>query len=92
MVLLTWFLKEHSYKGYSDVTPPNECPKPVIILQDDGNDNNTDHSVDPELECKIQGKHITSQVMDRIQLQTIQYLTALKILCKQCLSQLSHQC
>ena len=54
--LLTWFIKESGHKGYKDVTPPDECPKPVIILQDEDNENNTAHSIDPEVECKIQGK------------------------------------
>mgnify|MGYP006194651551 CR=1 FL=1 len=54
--LLTWFIQESGHKGYKDVTPPDECPKPVIILQDEDNENNTAHSIDPEVECKIQGK------------------------------------
>ena len=54
--LLTWFIKESGHKGYKDVTPPDECPKPVIILQDEDNENNTAHLIDPEVECKIQGK------------------------------------
>ncbi len=53
---MTWFLKESGHKGYKDVTPPDECPKPVIILQDEDNENNTAHSIDPEVECLIQGK------------------------------------
>jgi hypothetical protein len=54
--LLTWFIKESGHKGYKDLMPPDECPKPVIILQDEDNENNTASSIDPELECKIQGK------------------------------------
>ena len=54
--LLTWFIKETGQEGYKDVTPPDECPKLVIILQDEDNENNTAHSIDPEVECKIHGK------------------------------------
>ena len=43
MDLLTWFIKESYHKVYSEVTPPNDCPTPVIVLQneDNDNDNNT---------------------------------------------------
>ncbi len=49
-------LKKSDHKGSSGVTPPDECPNPVIILQDDDNENNTDQSIDARVECKIQGK------------------------------------
>ena len=51
MDLLTWFIKESGHKGYSDVLPPEECPNPVIILQDDDNENNTDQSIDAGVEA-----------------------------------------
>ena len=54
--LLTWFAKESGHPGYKDVTPPDECPDPVVILQDEDKDNNTDESVDPSIECRISGK------------------------------------
>ena len=50
--LLTWFIKTAAHKGYADVTPPAECPDPIVILQDEENDNNTDDSVDPATEIK----------------------------------------
>ena len=56
MDLLTWFIKESGHQGYSEVTPPDECPNPVIILQEDDNENTSDDPVDPTLECKIQDK------------------------------------
>ena len=56
MDLLTWFIKESGHGGYSEVIPPDECPNPVVILQEDDNENSTDDPVDPTLECKIQGK------------------------------------
>ena len=56
MDLLTWFIKESGHGGYSEVIPPDECPNPVVILQEDDNENSTDDPVDPTLECQIQGK------------------------------------
>ncbi len=53
---LTWFIKESGHQGYSEVTPPDECPNPVIILQEGDNENTTDDPVDPILKCEIQGK------------------------------------
>ena len=38
MDLLTWFIRGSGHNGYSDVTPPDECTKPVIMLQDDDNE------------------------------------------------------
>ena len=64
MNLLTWCHQE-----YSEVTLPNECPNPVIILQEDDNENTTDHPVDPTLEYKIQGKtyYISSETQNQTQ-------------------------
>ena len=56
MDLLMWFIKESGHQGYSEVIPPDECPDPVVVLQEDDNENNTDDPVVPTLECKIQGK------------------------------------
>ncbi len=56
MDLLTWFPKVSGHMGYSGVIPLDECPNPVIILQDDDNEKNTDQSIDAGVECKIQGK------------------------------------
>jgi len=56
MDLLTWFPKVSGHMDYSGVIPLDECPNPIIILQDDDNENNTDQSIDAGVECKIQGK------------------------------------
>ncbi len=56
MDLLTWFVKESGHPGYYDILPPDECLSPVVILQEDDNENSTDDPVDPTLECNIQGK------------------------------------
>ena len=54
--LLHWFVKSSGHLGYQEVTPPDECPDPVVILQDEDTLNNTDESVDPTLECRMEGK------------------------------------
>ena len=36
-----------------DVIPPDECPDPVVFLQDEDTQNNTDESEDPSVECRI---------------------------------------
>ena len=35
MDLLTWYIKESGHLGYDGFTPPDECPNPVIVLQDE---------------------------------------------------------
>ena len=56
MGLLSWFIQESAHKGYNDVTPPDECPNQVILLQEDDNESSTYDPVDPTLERKLQGK------------------------------------
>jgi hypothetical protein len=54
--LLTWFVKESGHPAYKDVIPPQECPNPIAIIQDEDKQNNTDESQDPSIECRIEGK------------------------------------
>jgi hypothetical protein len=54
--LLTWFVNESGHPAYKDVIPPEECPDPVVIIQDEDKQNNTDESEDPKVECRIEGK------------------------------------
>jgi hypothetical protein len=54
--LLTWFVKESGHPAYKDVVPPDECPDPVAIIQNEDKQNNTDESEDPTIECRIEGK------------------------------------
>jgi hypothetical protein len=54
MDLLTWFIQESSHRGYSEVNPSSDCSNPVIVLQEDDNENSTEKSVDLNLECKSQ--------------------------------------
>ena len=90
MDLLTWFIKESGHGGYSEVIPPDECPNPVVILQEDDNENSTDDPVDPTLECKIQGK--TYYLRLKIQHKLIWCLIIRKILLRQCSLRLLQQC
>lgn len=62
MDLLTRFIRDSDHMQFSDVIPPVECLKPVIILQDDYNDNNLAKLVDTDLEYKVQGKTFIFQV------------------------------
>lgn len=43
MDLLTRFIRGFGHQKCSNVTPPVECPKAVILIQDDDNQNYTDH-------------------------------------------------
>ena len=54
--LLNWFIKSSGHPAYDDVTPPEDCPDPVAVLQDEDTQNNTDDPVNPSVECKIEGK------------------------------------
>ena len=54
--LLNWFIKSSGHPAYQDVTAPDECPDPVILLQDEDTQNNTDEPVDPAVECRLEGK------------------------------------
>lgn len=54
MDLLTRFIRESDHMQFSDDIPPVECLKPVIILQDDYNDDNPAKLVDTDLEHKVQ--------------------------------------
>ena len=90
MNLLTWFIKESSHRGYSDINPSDECPNPAIVLQEDDSINNSDKFVDSNLECKIQGK--TYYFKLRIQHKIIQYLTTQRILFRLSSTQLLQLC
>jgi hypothetical protein len=43
--LLNGFVRESRHPGYSDVTPPTECPNQIVILQDEENSNNTGYYI-----------------------------------------------
>ena len=56
--LMTWFIRESNHPAYKDLTPPEQCPAPRI-LEDEENDNNTDISQDPDVENQYQGGTFT---------------------------------
>src|SRR6056300_625759 len=47
--LLTWFISDSGHPSFEGITPPTDCPRPVII-QDSDNANNTDEEMDPAVE------------------------------------------
>ena len=49
-----WFIEESGHPGFKDVPLPRNCPKPVII-QDNDVINNTDQSVNREVENTFVG-------------------------------------
>jgi len=51
--ILTWFIKESGHPGYSNRVIPEECPQPLLI-EDKENDNNTDRSVNIDMETNIE--------------------------------------
>lgn len=53
--LLTWFIKESGHPAYSDITPPDECPQPHVIVDPD-NEHNTNREADANNEeCTFEG-------------------------------------
>jgi len=52
--LSTWFIKKSGHKGYSNVPIPEECPQPVIIM-DENTTNNVDESASKEVEESFGG-------------------------------------
>ncbi|KAL7432030.1 hypothetical protein ACHAXM_002882, partial [Skeletonema potamos] len=54
MELLEWFVTESGHPAYANVTPPSECPQPVV-MEDEENANNTDKEMDPEVEHTFAG-------------------------------------
>jgi hypothetical protein len=50
--ILTWFVKESGHPGFQNTTVPEECPKPLIV-EDQETANNTDKSVNVNVETNI---------------------------------------
>ena len=51
--LITWYVKMSGHYAFSDVTPPEDCPQPKLL--DNDNENNTDDSQDEEIEKEFGG-------------------------------------
>ena len=54
MDILNYFIEESGHPGYKDMSLPKEFPSPVFVA-DEANDNNTDISIDPEIEKTVVG-------------------------------------
>jgi hypothetical protein len=50
--ILTWFVKESGHPGYQDTVIPEKCPQPLFV-EDQETQNNTDESVNVNLETNI---------------------------------------
>jgi len=51
--ILTWFVTKSGHKGYDNTTIPAKCPQPVLIENQETN-NNTDIPVDVNVETNIE--------------------------------------
>jgi len=51
--ILTWFVTESGHEGYKNITIPEECPQPVFVADQETN-NNTDRSVDVNVETNFE--------------------------------------
>jgi hypothetical protein len=51
--ILTWFVKESGHPGFHNTTVPEECPKPLVV-EDQETVNNTDKSINVNVETNIE--------------------------------------
>ncbi len=51
--LLIWFVKESGHPGFQNITVPEECPKALFVEDQEAN-NNTDKSVNVNVETNIE--------------------------------------
>ncbi len=51
--ILTWFVKESGHPGYQKTTVPEKCPQPLFV-EDQETNNNTDESVNVNVETNIE--------------------------------------
>jgi hypothetical protein len=62
--ILTWFVKESGHPGYQKTTVPEECPQPLFVKDQETN-NNTDKSININLETNIEsGSYYFSLVQE----------------------------
>ena len=52
--LLNWFVRRSGHRGFADVVPPDDCNDMIAFLRDEDSENNTDESVDNDLECRVE--------------------------------------
>jgi len=77
-----WFIKKSGHPGFSGVPLPDDCPQPLII-QDEETRNNTDVSMDKDIEESLGGGSYFFPLL-RIQNQIVRSLRLRKILPSQC--------
>jgi hypothetical protein len=51
---MTWFVQQSGHTGFKDTSIPEECPQPLLVGDSDTN-NNTDISVDKNVESSYEG-------------------------------------
>jgi hypothetical protein len=51
---MTWLVQQSGYPGFKDTSIPEECPKPLLVGDSDTN-NNTDISVNKNVESRYEG-------------------------------------
>lgn len=51
--LLTWFIDESGHQGFKNTTAPDKSPQPIFI-EDSENNNNTDKSINEEIENNME--------------------------------------
>jgi hypothetical protein len=51
--ILTWFVNESGHPGYQNTTIPEKCPQPLFV-EDKETNNNTDESVNVNMETNIE--------------------------------------
>jgi hypothetical protein len=52
---MTWFVQQSGYPGFRDTSIPEECPQPLLVGDSD-TDNNTNISVDRNVESSYEGE------------------------------------
>ena len=58
IALITWLIKVAKHPAYVDLTPPDDCPAPNMLDQE-GNQHNTDESQNPSVEDQFSGGTFT---------------------------------
>lgn len=58
IALITWLIKVAKHHAYVDLTPPDDCPAPNMLDQE-GNQHNTDESQNPSVEDQFSGGTFT---------------------------------
>jgi hypothetical protein len=52
--IMTWFVQNSGHSGFKNISVPEECPQPLLVEDRDAN-NNTDISIDKNVESSYEG-------------------------------------